>query len=34
VDLGQGYLPLDLPNLNLCGASLTLTASNGLTVSY
>ncbi|MEB3312649.1 MAG: CAP domain-containing protein, partial [Cyanobacteriota bacterium] len=34
VELGLGYLPLDLPNLNLCGASLTLTASNGLTVSY
>lgn len=34
VDLGQGYLPLDLPNLNLCGASLTLTATHGLTVSY
>ncbi|XGB44049.1 MAG: CAP domain-containing protein [Nodosilinea sp. LVE1205-7] len=34
VDLGQGYLPLDLPSFNLCGASLTLTASNGLTVNY
>ncbi|MBU6228915.1 MAG: CAP domain-containing protein [Cyanobacteria bacterium REEB459] len=34
VDLGPGYLPLDLPSLNLCGAKLSLTGELGLTVSY